>query len=105
LPQYRLRPAAGRDLNQHADYLLAEAGPETALNFVDCARSSFDRLAGSSGMGSPVRSANPALAGLRKWRIDGFPKVLIFYATRDRGIDILRLLHASSDWEALFDAD
>lgn len=103
--RYRLQPAAGDDLNRHADRLLTDAGPDVAERFVDNARASFTRLADTPGIGSPVPSKNVALTGMRKWRVSSFPKVLIFYLTAPDSIDIVRVLHASQDWAALFDAD
>jgi plasmid stabilization system protein ParE len=104
-PTYRIQPAASRDIRSHVDRLLAEAGPETAVNFVDSARASFERLATAPGIGSPIQSSDPTFAGLRKWPIDGFPRVRFFYVARRHGVDIVRVLHAASDWHAMFDAD
>ncbi len=46
-----------------------------------------------------------AVAGLRSWRVDGFPRYLIFYQPTEAGVLIVRLLHASRDFENLFQAD
>ena len=53
-------------------------------------------------MGAPLSLLRaPRLAGLRKWRVDGFEKFLIFYLPRQGGISIVRVLHAAQDWWGL----
>jgi plasmid stabilization system protein ParE len=105
LRTFRVLPAAAEDLKHHADRFLAEAGADTALKFVDNARFCFTRLAEAPGMGAPINSRSRALAGIRKWHVDGFPKLLTFYVVGDHTIDIVRVLHAASDWHGLLDLD
>lgn len=38
---------------------------------------------------------------MRKWRVDGFENVLIFYQPRPDGVAIVRVLHAARDWWGL----
>lgn len=104
-PRIRIRVAARRDINAYSDHLLAEAGPETAARFVDSAFHSFAALAQTPRMGTALHSQNPALGGIRKWRVSGFPKLLIFYRPVDGVIRIIRVLHASQDWWALLDVN
>lgn len=49
-------------------------------------------------MGTALPLRDPRLAGLRKWRINGFEKFLIFYLPRPGGVSIVRVLHAAQDW-------
>lgn len=100
---FRIRRAAQLDLEHHTDYLRTEAGPETASRFVEQARTGFIKLSENPGLGTPVPTRNSDLAGMRKWRIEGFPKMLVFYLPQDRGIRILRIFHAASDWWSQFD--
>lgn len=92
-------------MNAHTDYLLDEAGEAVAARFVASARQSFGAIARSTGMGMALRSHNPQLAGIRKWRVKGFPKYLIFYQASPGAIRIVRVLHAAQDWWALLDID
>lgn len=103
--RYEVRRAARHDLNTYSDHLLAEAGAETMLRFVDMARQSFGSIAEMPGRGSPVESADFRLTGMRKRRVDGFPRVLIFYIQKADAIQIVRVLHSAQDWQTLFDAD
>jgi toxin ParE1/3/4 len=45
---------------------------------------------------------DPALLGVRMWRVTGFPNHLIFYRPIERGIEVVRVLHARRDIESLF---
>ena len=40
----------------------------------------------------------PELAGMRKWHVKGFERLLIFYLPRQQGVSIVRVLHAAQDW-------
>ena len=71
---YHVLPAADRDLDDQAAYLLAEASLDTALRFYDAASVTFGKIAGMPGIGEQWPSANPRLDGLRVWRIEGFRK-------------------------------
>lgn len=65
----------------------------------------FAKLAISPKKGPAIGSRNLRLAGLRKWRVDGFPKVLIFYTPIVDGVRIIRVTHAAQDWWSLLDVD
>lgn len=92
------RPAARRDLIEHYVYLGENAGEETAERFLAQVEHTFTDLAGNREMGASLASLDPRLAGLRKWRVKGFEKFLIFYFPRSDGVSIVRVLHASQDW-------
>jgi len=46
-------------------------------------------------LGSPTR-----LPGVRKWRVDGTPYILL-YAVAPSTVDIRRVVHTASDWHSL----
>jgi len=48
---YRVLPAADADLDDQAAYLARNASLETALWFYDAARTTFERIARSPGLG------------------------------------------------------
>jgi toxin ParE1/3/4 len=58
-----------------------------------------------SGIGERWPSANPRLAGLRVWRIEGFEKHLIFYRAADNGIEIIRVINAARDIDHVLESD
>ena len=98
-----VQPAAEQDLDEHADYL-AESSFETAVRFSRAVAETFQQIASLPMMGSPRRFRNPALVGLRMWRVRGFESYLIFYRPTDDGIEVLRVLHGARDIEALLES-
>jgi toxin ParE1/3/4 len=105
LPTAEASLQARRDIRHHVLWLREEADALTASRFADQAISSFQKLTEAPGMGSPVPTANPALFGIRKWRIEGFPRYLILYRANDSGVEVIRVLHAAQDWWAMFDVN
>jgi toxin ParE1/3/4 len=103
--QVDIRPAAKRDLVAYFRWLEGEASPDTAERFLSAADHSFTLLASNPRLGPEIGSRQPRLARLRKWHVDGFPDMVIFYTPSDTGIRVLRVIHGSRDWWALFDAD
>ena len=95
------RASAKRDLVEAYVYLAEHAGIETAERFLSSADESFRDLASHPGMGTALLLRDPKLSGLRKWRVNGFEKFLIFYLPRADGVSIVRVLHASQDWWSL----
>ena len=67
------------------------------------ANRAFARLVDMPGLGSPVEISSPELEGLRKWRIEGFPNLRIFYMPRDELLVVARVLHTAQNWSALLD--
>jgi toxin ParE1/3/4 len=104
-PRYNLLPAADRDLDDQAGYLAQHASLEVALRFYDAAAASFATLARMPAMGERWRSAAPRLEGLRVWRVEGFPKHLIFYRPSTDGIDVVRVLHGAHDLDTALEDD
>jgi toxin ParE1/3/4 len=98
MPRAVLSEAARRDLVEHFVYLAEQAGLQVAERSMESAESSLELLATQTLMGAPLTMRRSELAGLRKWRVDGFDKVLIFYLPRADGISVVRVLHATRDW-------
>jgi len=95
------RASARRDLVEDYVYLAEHAGIETAERFLSNADESFSDIARHPGMGATLSLLDPKLAGLRKWRVNGFERFLIFYLPRPDGVSIVRVLHAAQDWWGL----
>jgi plasmid stabilization system protein ParE len=64
--QYRVLPAADRDLDDQAAYPATEANLETALRFYDAASVTFGKIASMPGMGEQWSSAQPRLVLQRR---------------------------------------
>lgn len=95
----RVEPRAERDLIEHAAYLGERS--EQANSAVQ----TFFALAETPGLGAIREFRKASLAGVRAWRVNGFPKYLIFYRVTPDGVSILRVLHAARDLEAIFADD
>ena len=93
--------SAKRDLVESYVYLAEHAGIETAERFLSNAEESFIDLARHPEMGPTLSLPDRKLTGLRKWRVNGFEKFLIFYLPRPSGVSIVRVLHAAQDWWGL----
>lgn len=91
------RSTVSRDLIGHFVYLAEHGGDAIADRFLHQADVSFNDLAAQPMIGAPLTLSHPALAGMRKWRINGFDNYLIFYLPRSDGVSIVRVLHASQD--------
>lgn len=91
-----LTPKASEDLEDIADYI-AENNLDAALRFFDATRQSIAKLAQNPRIGSFYPLANSQLEGLRKWKVKGFDKYLIFYLIEDDLLRIIRIIHVSRD--------
>lgn len=99
-----ITPRASKDIDEHFTYI-AQNNSNTALQFFDAVRQTFAKLAQMPGMGRSYPVTNPRLEGLRKWSVKGFEKHLIFYLSLDDYIEIVRILHAARDIEAILEQD
>ena len=89
---------ARADLVAHYVYLYEEAGVSVADRFLDNAETSFALLVEHPQIGAPLTLRAPELAGMRKWKVDGFPNHLIFYMPEPSSVVIVRVLHGAQDW-------
>jgi len=94
---------ATQDIEQLAAYYQAEAGIAIAIRFVDQAEHAFMHLALMPRMGALVGFQHPQHADIRRWHIQGFPRLLILYRALLDGIQLVRVLDAGRDFHALFD--
>jgi toxin ParE1/3/4 len=94
-------PSALRDLDEAADYLRRQNGPERAIGFLRNADSTFTRLANMPGLGTRYDPDEPVFANLRFFPISRFRKYLVFYRPIMDGIEVLRVLHGARDIRSL----
>jgi len=98
-----IKPRATEDLGEQFDYYAEQASLETAIRFLDAAQASFEDLLRMPGSGVRRETENPALQGLRQWRVRGFEAILIFYQVTEEALFIARVLHGARDLDALLD--
>jgi toxin ParE1/3/4 len=104
MPKLLVSPQACEDLDQIHCYLF-HRDPEAADRVLEAALTTFEDLAETPGMGRPRVFQHAELSGLRSFRVRGFPNYLIFYRAVADGIEIVRVLHAARDLDALFGDD
>ncbi len=92
----RLRAAATADINAAIDYYRTNAGPDTAVDFVDDLEAAISHLTRYPLSGSLRFGYELDIPDLRSWPLDKFP-YLIFYLPDDDHLDIWRVLHAKRD--------
>ncbi len=56
------------------------------------------------GIGHRWSSADPRLADLRIWRIEGFEKHPIFYRPAADSIEVIRILHGARDIDSVLES-
>jgi toxin ParE1/3/4 len=100
--QIQKTPQAAADLIDIASYI-AEDNLDAAERFLDAAEEAFTLLASMPSMGRVVTFQSPIAQGIRVWRVQGFPRYLIFYRVVEHRIEIVRVLHAARDIERLFE--
>jgi toxin ParE1/3/4 len=98
-------PAALRDLDETADYLRQQSGPERAVRFLREADSTFARLAGMPGIGTLYEPDDALYADLRFFPVSRFKKYLVFYRPIVGGIEVLRILHGARDIQGILADD
>jgi len=103
--QITIRPRAIADIERCADYLEANASPETVLRFRISIMKAVEQIAAMPGAGSPRHVSNPRLSGLRMWIIPGFKNYLLFYLTSSGSTEIIRLFHGAQDVNSILEVE
>lgn len=92
MTEYRLTPAARRDLSSIWDYTEEAWGQQQAEVYLNEIRGAFERIAASPDRG---RACDEVRAGYRRYAIGSH---LVFYVVSTDGqVDIIRILHQRMD--------
>jgi toxin ParE1/3/4 len=100
-PTINRTPLAAADLLEIASFI-AEDNLDAAERFLDAAEATFTHLASMPLIGRTVTFQHPQAQSMRVWRVQGFENYLIFYRAVERGIEVIRVLHAARDIEEIF---
>ena len=92
----RIHEQAEADINHAFAYYWAEGGDALSQRFVNDYDEAITHIVRQPGTGSPRHAHTVGIEGLRFWMLKHFPFSL-FYIERATHIDVLRLLHQSSD--------
>lgn len=93
---YHLKAAAEADLLRTHAYYLKESGADLADRFTMAIEDALEHVCHHPGTGSTRYANTTGLNGLRFWLVSHFPYA-VFYIERDQLIEIVRVLHQSSD--------
>lgn len=96
-------PKALTDLEDISSYLLLHASLRTAERFLEAAEQTFMKLATMPGMGSQFETQLLKLTGIRTMSIKGFKRYMIMYREIPKGIEVLRVIHGSRNWQEELD--
>ncbi len=99
-----LRPLARADLRGEILYYRKHAGKLIANQLVVVADEALQHLQDYPGTGSPRIGQILDIAGLRSWRITGFPLIWFYFEYEDR-LDVMRLLGERQDILSILNAD
>jgi toxin ParE1/3/4 len=96
-----LSRSADADVAGIATYIAAN-NPRAALRFVDTVFRHLQLLATQPELGRVRRFPGSRFPGLRSWRVPGFRSYVMFYRRAGRDVEVVRVLHAARDLDALF---
>ncbi len=91
MSQYRLTPAAQRDLSSIWDYTEERWDVHQAETYVNEIRAAVERVAADPRRG---RSCDEVRDGYRRYSIGSH---LLFYVESAHGVDVIRILHQRMD--------
>jgi toxin ParE1/3/4 len=87
---------AERDLDEASAHYLREGGERLAFKFVDAIDRAYDHVWRHPATGSSHYAIELRMPGLRFWRVNRFP-YLVLYAESSERIDVWRVLHCRRD--------
>ena len=98
MSEWFVTSVARLDLLAHWHYFADELdSAELAERFTAQARFTFSKIAHTPGLGRPSTLRHARLAGFRQWRVDGFPKLTVFYREHAGVVGIARVIHGTRD--------
>lgn len=95
--KFVIRPSARQDILRQFLYLLDHDAPEAAKRFLEAADATISKLACQPHIGTPKKLKNPRLKGLRRWPVDGFEVIGIYYLLVEDVMRVIRVLHGKRD--------
>jgi toxin ParE1/3/4 len=99
------RRLADDDTDSAFDFYLAESSVETAISFINELERAYVHIARHPLTGSTRYGDELSIAGIRHWRLNRFPFLIVYIDTGHR-IEVWRILHRQMDIpKHLADAD
>jgi toxin ParE1/3/4 len=98
-------PLAEKDIADLAEYYRIEAGLAVALRFVANAEAATLAIAAYPKIGAALGLTSDPDLDVRRWHIEGFPRVMVLYRPTGSGINIIRVIDAARDFESFFQGE
>lgn len=99
--RFDIAPLAQDDILDHAFYL-SDQSTNVSAHFFANVFFSIQRLSEMPELGSVYFIEHTDVGNIRIWPVKGFRNYLIFYRIQSDCIQILRVLHGSTDYETFF---
>ena len=96
------REPARRDLTEQFIWYAENAGMDVAERFLHGVDSTLRQLSRTPKIGALIHPRREELTGLRRWPVEGFESILLFYIPQSESIELVRVLHGKRNWERLF---
>jgi toxin ParE1/3/4 len=100
--QFSKRPQVIEDIIEIATFL-AQENMEASDRFIHAVEEAFTLLAQMPEVGAVQELRTSEGNRIRRWRVKGFERFLIFYASSPEEIVVLRVLHGSRNLRSLFE--
>ena len=101
--KFVIRPTARQDILNQYLYLLDKDAPTAAERFLDAVETTISKLSQQPTIGACKKFKNPRLQGLRRWPVDGFEVIGIYYLLAEDIMRVIRVLHGKRDIERILD--
>ncbi len=98
-------PQAFADLRQAARYLTLQQNERLATRFAASAEVTFQKLAAMPSLGAFLDTTLLKAPGIRTWTVKGFERYVIIYREIAGGIEVLRVVHGSRNWQEFLEQD
>ena len=102
IPAVTQRPRARLDLLEQLVYFGEQASVELAGRYLAAVDATCIQLVDHPRSGVLYDSGISALKGLRRVPVKGFENYFLFYLTRPKGIDVIRVFHGARDIDNIF---
>jgi len=93
------RPRFYLDVAEEVEKLAKRAGANTAMRWDLAVRPTIKQLSGHPYLGRKRADLKPPT--IRSWRVNGFPRWLIFYQIEEGNLVLLRVRYGAMDLPAL----
>jgi toxin ParE1/3/4 len=97
--QIAIRPQAQFDIIELAEFLDRQS-PRLADRFLCECEATFELLLTSPGIGGLYPTSVPRHRGIRAFPLREFPNHVVFYFSKELGIEIVRVLHGARDLDS-----